>query len=174
MIRKFMFLLLVLVGCGNGSRSSTGTPGALSCASSVETFCIDGHETQCSWSTELGAETCQVVTSCHGYLVAIEHGVDTGTYYYYDTTAGKLIAAIAYGVPGRLACAAGPSTGFVVPDCSAADFVGCVDAKRPCIEAADCGPNPAATCARTCPDGSNPCVFTCAVNQCIPRGCPGA
>ena len=115
MIRKFMFLLLVLVGCGNGSRSSTGTPGALSCASSVETFCIDGHETQCSWSTELGAETCQVVTSCHGYLVAIEHGVDTGTYYYYDTTAGKLIAAIAYGVPGRLACAAGPSTGFVVP-----------------------------------------------------------
>jgi len=173
MIPLVMSLLLGLLGCGNGSHPSDGGSGSsLTCPNSVEAFCASGHETQCSWSSEIGSTACQSVAVCGGYLVANEHGVDTGTFSYYDTTTGQVLAVVAYGVPGSLTCTAGPSAGFVVPACPPTDFVGCTDTSHPCVEDTDCGPNPAASCARICPDGTNPCVLACVANQCVPRDCP--
>jgi hypothetical protein len=44
---------------------------------------------------------------------------------------------------------------------------------KQCHETAECGPNPAATCVRTCSDNSNPCVFVCRDLHCVTLGCPG-
>jgi hypothetical protein len=41
-----------------------------------------------------------------------------------------------------------------------------------CGPAVQCPPNPAATCAQTCADGSNPCVYACVDGMCVARGCP--
>jgi hypothetical protein len=173
MIPLVVSLLLGLLGCGNGSHSSDGHSGSpLTCDSSVDVYCAGIHEVQCSWSAEIGSPACQSVATCGGYLVANQHGVDTGTYSYYDQTTGQLLAVTAYGVPGRLTCAAGSSGGFVVPDCPVTEFVACTDTQRPCVAAVDCGVNPAASCAKTCADGSNPCVLACVANRCEQRGCP--
>jgi len=40
-----------------------------------------------------------------------------------------------------------------------------------CSSAADCGVNPAASCAATCDDGSNPCAYACIDGMCAARGC---
>ena len=44
--------------------------------------------------------------------------------------------------------------------------------RKTCAVTSDCGVNPGASCARVCNDGSNPCAFACAANECVPRGCP--
>jgi hypothetical protein len=41
-----------------------------------------------------------------------------------------------------------------------------------CFSTADCPPNPAASCAQVCADGTNPCVHACVEGLCVPRGCP--
>ncbi len=43
-----------------------------------------------------------------------------------------------------------------------------------CNVVADCPVNTGASCATTCPDGSNPCVNACTNHQCVQRGCPAA
>lgn len=42
-----------------------------------------------------------------------------------------------------------------------------------CNVTSDCPPNPGASCAQVCSDGSNPCTFACVSHQCVARGCPG-
>jgi hypothetical protein len=47
-----------------------------------------------------------------------------------------------------------------------------LDAGAFCSVDADCPPNPGASCAHVCADGTNPCGNVCVGNQCVMRGCP--
>jgi hypothetical protein len=46
------------------------------------------------------------------------------------------------------------------------------DGGKSCTTVAECPPNPGATCAQACPDGTNPCEPACLNGQCGMRGCP--
>lgn len=49
-----------------------------------------------------------------------------------------------------------------------------LDGQASCNQVSDCPPNPGASCANVCSDGSNPCVIACVTHQCVERGCPDA
>jgi hypothetical protein len=52
--------------------------------------------------------------------------------------------------------------------CPDASFL---DGQAWCNQVSDCPPNPGASCASVCSDGSNPCVVACVAHQCVERGC---
>lgn len=75
--------------------------------------------------------------------------------------------AIAYCDPGGACVIGGPPTTCAGGSGGAGGAGG-----RSCTTVSDCGPNPGAACAQTCPNGSNPCGFVCRSNLCVQAGCP--
>jgi hypothetical protein len=70
--------------------------------------------------------------------------------------------------PCARACVAHQCVARGCPDASL------LDGQTWCNVTSDCPPNPGASCASVCSDGSNPCVTACVAHQCVARGCPDA
>jgi hypothetical protein len=141
-------VLLAAPGCGDSApatgdaggpdATADGTTGPLTCDTTVNEYCGDSQNV-CLFSaytdgTAILCERAEVSRNCGGYDVVRVHGIDTGTYSYYDTTTGKLVAAFGYSAPSGSGCAAGPADGFTPPSCPDSSF-----AHAPCGSAADGG-----------------------------------
>ena len=62
----------------------------------------------------------EIDMNCGGYIAVNDHGVDFGTVSYYDRKTGQLVAVVSFNANGggSMFCDAGPTDGFVPPQCS--------------------------------------------------------
>jgi hypothetical protein len=145
-------VLAAVPGCGEATPATgdAGRPatadgtasGPQVCGATVNEYCGDSQNV-CRFSAYTNGaailcERAEVSRDCGGYDVVRVHGIDTGTYAYYDTTTGKLVAAFGYRAPDPSGCAAGPAGGFTPPSCPDSSFT-----PAPCGSGADGGPDSA-------------------------------
>jgi hypothetical protein len=116
------------------------------CTSSIDTYCSHGQappDCVANWSQLQNGvrKSCDDVlsfaggnglflscTPCDGYDVALVGRLDIWTYYYYDVTTGKLVAAVNFDANGGTKiCSGGPST-FHEPTLGGSPSSACADA----------------------------------------------
>jgi hypothetical protein len=112
-MRLAIALLIALLGCGSG-----GGP-TLPCNTSITSYCTQNN---CTYPPQpaFGCAHTHVDMNCGPYISVTDMGVDTGSISYYDRSTGALVAVTDYSANfgGHTTCVAGPSGGFVVPQCT--------------------------------------------------------
>jgi hypothetical protein len=169
--RTILLVAVAELGCGTGTPRSASA--AMVCAQSIADACAGGKP-ECRWSfyenpTQFECGRTRLAR-CGPYDVATTFGVDSGTVAYFDASTGALAAVVdeTANFGGSRACAAGPSGGFVEPDCSATVFTSSCPAAGPCSMNGDACTDAASCCSGSCvalaPSSSGTC--------CPATGCP--